>query len=331
MGINNFKNRIKKGKLNLITDVEGVKVGHTTLSDGDIQTGVTVIMPVSDNIFQNKCVASSYVINGFGKTSGLVQLNELGTLESPIALTNTLSVGTVQQALVKYMLSENDDIGVKTGTVNVIVGECNDGHLNDIRGCHIKEEHVYEAIKNATVEFEEGAVGGGRGMVCFSMKGGIGSSSRIVELDKEYHVGALVMTNFGIKKDFLPYDVEFYGDEQNEERGSIMIVLATDLPMSNRQLHRMCKRVPIALGRIGSHIGNGSGDIVIAFSTANRIPHYPSDLVMDMKAMHENKIDLAFRACIEAVEEAIYSSLMHATTVKGRDKHVVKSLLESMK
>lgn len=322
---------MKKGKLNLISDVTGVKVGHKTLSDGDIQTGVTIIKPSNDNIFQNKLVAASCVLNGFGKTSGLVQIAELGTLESYIGLTNTLSVGTVQQALVKQMVKENEDIGTTTGTVNVVVGECNDGYLNDIRGCHVSQQDVFDALEDCKEEFELGSVGAGRGMSCFQMKGGIGSSSRVIELDnQEYTVGALVLSNFGLKKNFIIDTIE-QPDLEELEKGSIIMVIATDIPMSDRQLKRVCKRMPVALARIGSHMGNGSGDIAIAFSTGNVISHYQEDSFLQIKCVHEDKMDYIFDAAIEACQEAIMSSLYHNQTVQGRDGNVRLSLADSMK
>lgn len=322
---------MKKGKLNLISDVAGVSVGHRTLSDGDVQTGVTIIKPSNDNIFQNKLVAASCVLNGFGKTSGLVQIDELGTLESYIGLTNTLSVGTVQQALVKQMVKENKDIGVTTGTVNVVVGECNDGYLNDIRGCHVSEADVFIALQDCKEEFELGSVGAGRGMSCFQMKGGIGSSSRVITLDdQEYTVGVLVLSNFGLKKNFIIDTIE--GPDLEElEKGSIIMVVATDIPMSDRQLKRVCKRMPVALARTGSHMGNGSGDIAIAFSTGNVISHYQEDSFLKIKCIHEDKMDYVFDAAIEACQEAIMSSLYHNQTVEGRDGNVRLSLADSMK
>lgn len=320
---------MKPGKLNKITDVKGIKVGHKTIDNGDIHTGVTVIIPSEDNIFQNKYVASSYVINGFSKTSGLIQIAELGTLESIIGLTNTLNVGTVQQAIVKHMLKDNPDIGKDTSTINTIVGECNDGYLNDIRECAVKEEDVYEAIENATIDFELGSIGAGRGMSCFEMKGGIGSASRIVELDEqEYTVGILVLSNFGLKEDFIFDNINFssYHDD-SLEKGSIIIILATDIPLSSRQLKRVCKRMSVSLARLGSHLGNGSGDVVIGFSTANVVPHYPMNDIITIKEIHEDKIDTVFRASIEACEDAIMSSLLHNETLVGRDGHTRLSLL----
>lgn len=313
-----LKDNFRKGKRDLISDVPGVRVGHKTISNGSIQTGVTIIDPSLDNIFKNKYIATSHVINGFGKTSGLIQVDELGTLESKIGLTNTLSVGIVQQALVKHMLKDNPEIGVSTGTINVVVGECNDGYLNDIRGCHVSEQDVYDALNNVKEDFEQGAVGAGTGMSCFEMKGGIGSASRIVPLDnKEYVVGSLVLTNFGLQKDFVK-ETTLFSDE-DIEKGSIIIVLATNIPLDARQLKRICKRVPIALGQLGSHLGNGSGDIVLAFTTGNTVPHDIETEIIVQKVIHENKIDIVFRATIEATRNAILSSLKHAKTTVGRD------------
>lgn len=341
MGIKSNSNinlgKIKKGNKNLITDVPGVKVGHVTLNDGNIKTGVTAILPHDGNIFKEKVLASSSVINGFGKSLGLVQIDELGTLETPIIMTNTLSVGTAATGLVRYMLEQNDDIGKTTGTVNSVVVECNDGFLNDIRGLHVKEEHVFEAIKNADDTFEEGAVGAGTGMSCFQLKGGIGSSSRIVELDgKEYVVGTLVLSNFGLKPDFI-LDGRKLGEEIERldklemEKGSIIIIIGTNIPLSERQLKRISKRAAIGLGRTGSYLGNGSGDIAISFTTANKLTHYEEKDLVEMKMIHENKIDLVFRSVVESVEESIVSSMLHAQTTVGRDNNERKSLNEYLK
>lgn len=335
MGIENIKlkiGKLQKGKNNLITDVKGVKVGHKTLDNGNIKTGVTAIIPHSDNIFREKLICSSYVINGFGKSVGLVQINELGTLETPIILTNTLSVGTCSTALVKYMLKENDDIGVTTGTVNPVVCECNDGYLNDIRGLHVKEEDVFDAIENAEINFKEGNIGAGTGMSCYQLKGGIGSASRVLKLDdKEYTIGSLVLSNFGLKEDLLVDGIKvgekiLEKESEELEKGSIIIILATDIPMSDRQLKRIAKRVPIGLARTGSHIGNGSGDIVIAFSTANRIKHYEYRDIVSIKIINENIIDKVFRGVIECVEEAVISSLLHSEKTIGTSEHKRESL-----
>lgn len=323
---------LRKGKRNLITDVKGVKVGHVTLNDGNIKTGVTAVLPHEGNIFKEKVMASSCVINGFGKSMGILQIEELGTIETPIIMTNTLSVGTAATGLVKYMLEQNEDIGTTTGTVNCVVTECNDGRLNDIRGLHVKEEHVLEAIKNASEDFEEGAVGSGTGMVCFSIKGGIGSSSRIVELDnKEYTLGAIVMSNFGSLKDLMvstdKVGERIYNSQQQEkDKGSIIMIIATDIPLSERQLKRVSKRAVIGLGRTGSYLGNGSGDICISFTTANIIKHYSDTNIVSMKMLDDEAIDKVFRAAAETVEESIISSLYHAETTVGINGNTRKSL-----
>lgn len=336
MGLNKDSNivigKLKKGERNLITDVKGVKVGHVTLNDGDIKTGVTAILPHEGNIFKEKVMAATYILNGFGKSMGLLQVDELGTIETPIIMTNTLSVGVAATGLVKYMLNQNEDIGNKAGTVNCVVTECNDGKLNDIRGLHVKETHVFEAIKNASYDFEEGAVGSGTGMSCLGVKGGIGSASRIIALDKkEYTVGAIVMSNFGNKEDLIVAGekigekmVEL--DSTEKEKGSIIIIIATDIPLNERQLKRVAKRSAIGIARTGSHMGNGSGDICIAFSTANKLKHYSDKDIIDIKMLHDENIDIVFRAAIEAVEEAVISSLYHAKTTTGKNNNTVKGL-----
>lgn len=310
-----------RGERDLITDVPGVKVGHVTLKEGDIHTGVTAVLPHGGNCFQDKVMAGVSVINGFGKSVGLIQIQELGTIETPILLTNTLSVGTACQELTRYMLEGNPDIGVTTGTVNCVVTECNDGRLNDIRGLHVRPEHVREALANASEDFEEGAVGGGTGMVCLGLKGGIGSASRRVEVDEQtYTVGALVMSNFGAPGNLIiggkHYDTNLGRDERKDE-GSIIMLLATDIPLNERQLSRLAKRSMVALGRVGSYCGNGSGDIAIAFTTANRLPHYSEKNILETKMFYDENIDRVFVAGVEAVEEAIISSLYHAETTTG--------------
>ena len=310
-----------RGERDLITDVPGVKVGHVTLKEGDVHTGVTAVLPHGGNCFQDKVMAGVSVINGFGKSVGLIQIQELGTIETPILLTNTLSVGTACEELTRYMLEGNPDIGVTTGTVNCVVTECNDGRLNDIRGLHVRPEHVREALANAREDFEEGAVGGGTGMVCLGLKGGIGSASRRVEVDGQtYTVGALVMSNFGAPGNLIiggkHYDTNLGRDERKDE-GSIIMLLATDIPLNERQLSRLAKRSMVALGRVGSYCGNGSGDIAIAFTTANRLPHYSEKNILETKMFYDENIDRVFVAGVEAVEEAIISSLYHAETTTG--------------
>lgn len=322
--------RFQHGPLNLITDVEGITVGHKSIrNDAEcIHTGVTAIFPHQGNLFLDSVMAGSAVINGFGKSAGILQLQELGAIETPIIMTNTLSVGTATNALVKYMLKQNEDIGATTGTVNCLVTECNDGRLNDIRGLHVTEDDVADAMEAADVTFQEGDVGSGSGMCCLGLKGGIGSSSRVITIDgQEYRVGALVMTNFGEPGNLViggkhyktPGDVGagLKTPDAEMDKGSIIMLIATDVPLSERQLNRVAKRSMVSLGRTGSICGNGSGDIAIAFTTANRIPHYSDKDILDFKAMYDEHIDPVFQASVEAVEEAIISSLYHASTVEG--------------
>ena len=265
MGIESeWKNRgIRVGKLpcgplDKISDVPGVTVGHCTLSDGEVQTGVTALLPHPGDIFHDKVMAASHVINGFGKTTGLVQIEELGTLETPILFTNTLSVGTVETALVKYMLDRNPDICETTGSVNPVVCECNDSGLNDIRGLHVTEENVWAALADCRADFAEGAVGAGRGMRCHGLKGGIGSASRVVELDgKPYTIGALVLSNHAVFDDLVVAGTPIQtlldaSIPPHEDKGSIITVLATDIPLSERQLRRLCHRALVGLSRTGS-------------------------------------------------------------------------------
>lgn len=328
------------GKLNSITDVDGVLVGHITVDTNDNKTGVTAVLPHGDNIFKEKVLAASHVINGFGKSIGTIQINELGSIETPIILTNTLSVGTACDSLIKYMLDNNEDIGDTTGTINSVVCECNDGYLNNIRKNILTKEHVYEAIKCADKEFLEGSVGAGTGMSCYKLKGGIGTSSRTFKIDKEdYVLGALVLTNMGSIRDFILdgknagkiiCDIEERKSliDNEEDKGSIIILVATDLPLSERQLNRVLKRVTVGLGKTGSQIGNGSGDIVIGFTTANKIKHYEDNDIINLKTIKEDNINIAFKAVIESTEEAIYNSMITAETTVGRKGNIRKSLRE---
>lgn len=308
-----------KGKLNRITDVEGVLVGHKTISSGTHQTGVTFIRTAED-VFHQKLACGCSILNGFGKTTGLPQIMELGTLESYICLTNTLNVGIVQQALVDIMVKENEDLT----SVNVVVGECNDGYLNSIRDCVVTKEDVYDAYRDCKKEFELGSVGAGRGMSCFEMSGGIGSSSRIFEIDgNTYTLGVLVLSNFGLREQYLLEKVEGNQLPLEQEKGSIMMIIATDAPLSDRQLHRVCNRMPVGLALTGSHMGNGSGDIAIAFSTANR---FGDEKIHTLKQINDSKINVVFDAAIESCKEAVHVSLIENEEVMGQSGHVRKCL-----
>jgi D-aminopeptidase len=317
----------KPGEHNAITDVSGVRVGHVTLSLGDsVRTGATAIVPHGGNLFQKKVPAAVFVGNGFGKLVGSTQVLELGTIETPIVLTNTLSVWDAANGIVDYMLSlpENKDVR----SINPVVGETNDGSLNDIRGHHVKKEHVVDAIRKATSgPVDEGCVGAGTGTVCFGWKGGIGTSSRILPKNTGgYAVGVLVQTNYGGILDIagVPVGKELgqYSYKPESSAGSCMIVVATDAPLDARQLTRMAKRATLALGRSGSAMSQGSGDYVIAFSTVI----IKDDSVSHPALLSDNRISPLFQATVEATEEAIYNSLLKATGTKGYRGKVVEAI-----
>lgn len=326
----------RKGRLNKISDVKGVRVGHSTIRDGKIKTGVTCIMPHDGDVFKEKLLASSYIINGYGKSLGLVQLEELGTLESPIFMTNTMSLGRVLDSSMKWMIDRYKSVGDKAGAPNIIVTECNDGVINDMRGLHVKEENVLESIENIKEDFEEGSVGAGTGMISFNLKSGIGSSSRIIEIEgKDYTLGSLVLSNFGRIKDLKiedrPIGREMYlkskEKREDKDKGSIIIVLATDLPLSSRQLKRLAKRATIGLGNVGSYLGHGSGDIVIAFSTANKIRENNFE---EIKILKEDLLDDAFRACADSVEESVIKSLIFSKSEITKDGKKIFSIEENL-
>lgn len=384
--------RMPPGETNTIADVKGVRVGHVTLKGAEQATGVTAVLPHGGNVFREKVVAASHVFNGFGKTIGTVQINELGTLESPIILTNTLSVGIAADAVIEYILRSNPEIGRTTGTVNPVVAECNDMLLNDIRAGYVRQEHVLEALEKASHAFAEGAVGAGTGMVAFGLKGGIGSASRLIRLPfGTYALGVLVLANFGRLDDFIldgrcvgplirewikaregadagartepdsggsegekpvswtarrspgpdgaeavkPSVWEKGADGRGEgvraeisngprpensdpERGSIIIIVATDLPVTHRQLLRIIKRTGIGLARTGSYYGNGSGDIAIGFTTAYKMPHGQRSRLFSFACMADDDLDPAFHAAAEATEEAILNAMITAETTVGR-------------
>ena len=345
------------GPHNAISDVTGVRVGHTTLISGEgplrpgigpVRTGVTVILPHGENVYRSKVSAAVHTINGYGKVFGFEQVRELGALESPIALTNTLNVGLVADALVQNAIRQNPDIGIMTSSVNVMVGETNDGYLNDLQGRHVHAEHVFAALAAAASgPVVEGAVGSGTGTMCFGWKGGIGTASRVLPIELGgFTLGALVQSNFGTARDLVIAGVPIgqmlrpprnldarhaarhSGMTAQDDKGSIMIVLATDAPLDSRQLHRLCVRAGAGLARVGSHYGHGSGDFVLAFSTAYRIAHEPIGLVADRRlVIDEAKVlEGLFRAVVESVEEAIVNSLFGAETMVGRDGHTAWAL-----
>jgi D-aminopeptidase len=322
------------GKLNAITDVAGVKVGQTTLNAGDsIRTGATVILPHDGNVFQQKIPAAIELGNGFGKLAGYSQVAELGNIETPIVLTNTLNVSTAAAALIDWTLTQKGNENVRS--VNPIVGETNDSYLNDIRGRHVKEMDVIKALQAASSgSVEEGNVGAGTGTVCFGWKGGIGTSSRkLPALLGGYTVGVLVQTNFGgvLEMAGAPVGVELgkYSFKETLDKsgdGSCMIVVATDAPLDARNLKRLAKRALIGLGKTGGIMANGSGDYVIAFSTAYTIPHDSKSKFEEQKLLRNDDTSPLFLAVIEATEEAILNSLLMAKTTKGYQGHTVEAL-----
>ncbi len=324
------------GQRNKITDVPGVKVGHCTIDDDRHKTGVTVILPAEGNLYARPLTAAVHVINGYGKTAGLMQIGELGTLETPIVLTGTLNVGKMCNALVGYTVEMCARDGVPCRSVNPVVGETNDGTLSAGADRPAEAEHLQQAIDAASDDFSEGDVGAGKGTICHGLKGGIGSASRVMDIGEEsYTLGVLVQTNYGgieeLRLDGLPVGRAVLdmiaaehsaaeGDpvEGQDDIGSIMIVVGTDLPVSELQLGRILRRATVGLARMGSHIGHGSGDVVIGFTTANRREAQPAP-VRTVRVLSDDRLEIAFRAVAECVEEAIADSIIAADRVVGFD------------
>ena len=334
----NFNIRIgvlQSGKSNSITDVSGVMVGHTTIIKADsIRTGVTAILPHNGNLFQQKVPAAVYTGNGFGKLAGTTQIKELGNIESPIILTNTLSVATAMNGVVSFTLAQKGNENVQS--VNAVIGETNDGYLNDIRGRHVKEADVFAAINNAASgKIAEGNVGAGTGTVCFGFKGGIGTASRVLpKRSGGYTVGVLVQTNFGgvLQVDGVPVGEElkkyYLQDQLNETPdGSCMIIVATDAPLDARNLERLAKRAFMGLAKTGGIASNGSGDYIIAFSTDStlRIPSNSSEK-LTQTVLSNDAMSPLFMAAIEATEEAIINSLLAAETMTGKNGRIIEAL-----
>lgn len=325
--------RMQPGADNSIADVPGVRVGHCTVDNENHKTGVTVVLPCEDDIFRSKMVAACHVLNGFGKTTGLMQIGELGTLETPIALTNTLNVGLVHDAMVEYLCTRGEKNGYAVRSVNPVVCECNDASLNDIRHRVVGQAEVFAAIESASADFAQGDVGAGKGMTCHDLKGGIGSASRIVEVAGEaFTIGVLVLTNHGCLRDLTIHgknvgaEIERQIREDTPDEGSCIMIVGTDLPVTSRQLGRIIRRCSVGLARLGSYIGHGSGEVMVGFSTANRIPAEGGCL--NFRCIHESHMDDAFRAVAEATEEAVLRSMLEANTVTGYTGKVRRSLAE---
>lgn len=324
------------GALNSITDVKGVKVGHKTLMEGEnVRTGVTAILPHDGNLFQKKVAAAIYTGNGFGKLAGSTQVQELGNIESPIILTNTLNVAEGLIGVIEHTLSQEGNEKVKS--VNALVGETNDGTLNDIRGRHVTKEDVLEAIQNAhSGAVEEGNVGAGTGTVAFGFKGGIGTASRkLPESLGGYTVGVLVQSNFGgvLEVNGLPVGMHlqkfsFSNELLNNVDGSIMIIVATDAPLDARNLERLAKRAFVGIGKTGGIISNGSGDYVIAFSTneSQIAPHQSQEKTQNIEQLRNDEMSPLFMAAIESTEEAIINSLFKAETLTGAGNSRIEAL-----
>ena len=336
------------GPLNKITDVPGVRVGHATVDTDRQKTGVTVILPAEGNLYTAPLTAACHVINGYGKSAGLMQVQELGILETPIALTGTLNVGKIHDALVSYTVDMCTAEGRSCRSVNPVVGETNDGTLCCNHDRPSDKRHLDTAIATACADFPEGDVGAGKGTVCFGLKGGIGSASRALEVgERTFTMGVLVQTNFGcvehLRMDGLPVGraVADMIREENEAKakeitgqddiGSIMIIVGTDLPVSELQLSRILRRATVGLARTGSFVGHGSGDVVIGFSTANR--RGADSPIRTVEIISDSKLETAFTAVAECVEEAIYNSMIAADTVtgyNGKDTVTVRALNEFM-
>ncbi len=335
------------GPLNAITDVAGVKVGQTTLISGEgalkpgvgpVRTGVTVIIP-RDDVWHKKVPAGSFVLNGTGEMTGLAWVTESGFLEYPVALTNTLNVPRVANGIMSWMIKQYPAIGIEDDTLTPVVAECDDGRLNDIQGRHVSEQDVIAALDGASGgPVKEGTVGAGTGMVSYGFKGGIGTSSRkLLEKEGGYTVGVLVNANHGRRPELIvsgvPIGIRYDPPQQISEalspgqsEGSIIIVVATDAPLDGRQLTRLAKRAALGLARTGSTARHGSGDFILAFSTANVIPHYPKEPTYTLTHLADTHLNPVISATVEATEEAILNALTMAATVIGRDNHRIEAI-----
>ncbi len=336
--------RFPVGAANAITDVAGVRVGHTTLiigegpldvGKGPVRTGVTAIVP-RQNIFENRVLAGGFVLNGAGEVSGLTQVQEWGLLETPILLTNTMAVGKVSDAAVKWMTKKWPKIGGEDDVVIPLVGECDDSWLNDAVGRHVRSEHVYKAIEQATGgKVAEGSVGAGTGLVTCDFKAGIGTSSRRVAIEgATYAVGILVQSNFGVmhslRVDGAPVGeilAPLFGTPRREHNaGSIITIIATDAPLLSSQLVRLCKRAALGIGRLGSFAAHNSGEIIVGFSTANAVPRQTTKMTATIDVLLDEACDPLYEAVVECTEESIVNSLCMAEEMRGQSDHVAPAL-----
>ncbi len=320
----------KTGKKNNICDCPGVEVSHFTINEEEYNTGLTIISPHQGNIFREKVIGASYAFNGFGKSIGLVQIDELGTIETNIVLTSTMNAPKIADAVISHSLEINPEIGISTGTVNPVVLECNDGSLNNSRNRILGRLSYKKALEELKDDMVQGSVGAGTGMVCHGFKGGIGSSSRIINIgEREYTIAVLVNSNFGESNGkALYFNGHYLGDkiknylEEIEDKGSIIVCFATDLPLNERQIRRVLKRCEIGIGRTGSYAGNGSGDVFVGFSTANKIEHFSKNAISQCERISDNNINIVFKRTVECVEEAILNSLLFGKHTKGFLKEI---------
>jgi D-aminopeptidase len=331
--------QLSPGPLNAITDVPGVRVGQATLirgsgplhpGQGPVRTGVTVIIPRED-VWHKKVPAGGFVLNGTGEMTGLAWVEESGFLEYPIALTNTLNLPRVANGVMSWMIGRYPGIGITDDTLTPVVAECDDSRLNDIQGRHVSEADVIKALDQAAGgPVPEGSVGAGTGMIAYGFKGGIGTSSRIISAGRNFTVGVLVNANHGRRSELVMGGVpvgQLYGSVDNSgAEGSVIIVIATDAPLDARQLKRLAKRAAMGVARTGSTLRHGSGDFILAFSTATIIPHYPQEATYPIVAFADTHLNPLFTATVEATNEAILNALTMATTVVGRDDHAARAI-----
>jgi D-aminopeptidase len=334
-----YLGELSPGPLNAITDVPGVRVGHVTLirgsgrlipGQGPARTGVTVIVP-RDDVWHKKVPAGAFVLNGTGEMTGLAWVDEAGFLEYPVALTNTLNLPRVANGVMSWMIGRYPSIGITDDTLTPVVAECDDSRLNDIQGRHVSETDVIRALDGASDgPVSEGSVGAGTGLIAYGFKGGIGTSSRIISTEGNFTVGVLVSANHGRRSELVMDGVpigRLYGppDSRGPE-GSVIIVIATDAPLDARQLKRLAKRAALGLARAGSTARHGSGDFILAFSTATVIPHYPKQPTYPITAFADTHMNPLFTATVESTNEAILNALTMATTVVGRDNHKAEAI-----
>lgn len=334
------------GPKNAISDVPGVTVGHITLVEGEgklvpgqgpVRTGVTAVLPHGGNLYAAPVAAAAHVINGFGKATGLAQLEELGVLEAPILITSTLNVGLVWDAAVQFLIDRNPEAAISSPTPSPVVLECHDGFLNDAQGRHVRVEHVYSAIKDAGSSVIEGCVGAGTGMTAYGFKSGVGTASRrLATKQGSYTVGCLAVPNCGRRGDLIMGGVPIGRlikesktttlERSRSEDGSIVVVLGTDAPLSSRQLGRIARRAVVGVGRTGSVVSHGSGDFVIAFNTTPRETHKAKERSFHKEQLYDHRLTPLFGAAVEATEEAILNALCMATSMTGRDGNFAPEL-----